>query len=149
MSIYNPNGSLQHKIVLSPDIYGSRNIDNVIQKPNGNILLASVDDYCERGLTEIDMDGNIERQYMSSLGGSGAVNFVDSSGRIVITNTHNGIELLDSELNPLNFTGPQLNGGLLDFPNVLDYNRERNEAVGFCCCNKTNTVLTIFGFTEE
>lgn len=40
-------------------------------------------------LGEIGTDGDLERQYKSSLGGNSAVNFVDISGRIVITDSDN------------------------------------------------------------
>lgn len=40
-------------------------------------------------LGEIGTDGDLERQYKSSLGGNSVVNFVDISGRIVITDSDN------------------------------------------------------------
>ena len=88
---------------------GSEYVDRVIQKSNGNLVLASINgDRCERVLTEIDTDGKIQRQYISSIGNRSSVNSADMYGRIMIHKPLTGeIELLDSELNPLDFAGLQ------------------------------------------
>ena len=55
------------------------------------------------------MTGRIIRQYQSSLGGRPSrVEFADIYGRILISDPDDRMELLDSEFNHLDFTGPHL-----------------------------------------
>ena len=144
VSIYDANGSL----MSSQDIYGLEFVDRVFHKSNGNLVVASLhgDNY-KRALTEIDTDGKIQRQYISSLGAASSVSIADTYGRIVITEQLTGIELLDAELNPLGFARRYLGQSLnLD---ELHYNSERNEVMSVCCADFHSTFLTTFRFTEE
>ena len=83
-------------------------------------------------LTEIDTDGKIQRQYLSSFSPASSVNLADMYGRIVIATRGQGIELLDSELNPLDFDRP-IPRPVLEFSTELHYNSERNEVMSVCC----------------
>ena len=152
LSGYNTHGHLLNKIRLAKvDPFGGfLCFDRVIQKSNGNLILTYVNDDWQIELAEIDADGSVERRYKSSLTVGSGVNFADMSGRIVIANRHNGVELLDSEFNLLEVTGSYmyLNVG----QNVLyklHYNSERNEVVGTCDNSPMNSVITIFRFKEE
>lgn len=131
--------------MLSPVIYESGYIHSAIQKPNGSIVLVSYNYQYGRKLTEIDTTGSTVRQYQSSLSGDSGVSFADSDGRIVITDPNNRIELLDCEMNLLEYTGPQLNQNQI--PEDLHYNGERNEIVGICE-DFPHSTLTIFRFRE-
>ena len=154
--IYNANGSLQHKIMLSPDIYGFRFVNSVIQKSNGNLVLLSANDEYKAQLLEIDATGAIVRQYQSSLDGRGVVSFADIHGRILINDFRNRIELLDHEFNLLEIAGPRLLEDHLYSPPQIHFNSERNEIVRvemhkYDAVTRIfqATVLSIFRFTEE
>ena len=56
------------------------------------------------------------------------------------------MELLDSEFNHLDFTGPQPDDGTFDVSYQIQYNRERNEILG---SPRFGGLNTIFRFTEE
>ena len=142
--------------MLSPDIYGFRYVNSVIQKSNGNLVLLSANDEYEAQLLEIDTTGGIVRQYQSSLGGCSVVSFADIHGRILINDFRNRIELLDPEFNPLEIAGPRLlEDDLYSLPQI-HFNSERNEIVRVemhkydAVTQKFQaTVLSIFRFTEE
>ena len=101
---YNANGSFHREMTMRSDI---PSFSRIIPKANGNLVLVSTNDQTQTMLTEIDMDTTIIRQYLSSLepvivcntGIYGGMLIVDQLGRI---------ELLDSEFNVLDATGPQL-----------------------------------------
>lgn len=124
-----------------------RHVVGVIPRSNGNLVLESIGDHRNTVLTEIDMDGIIERKYTSSL--RGRVNFVDTSGRIAIDDPVNGVELLDAELNLLEYTGPQPNKREFTFYSSWHYNSQRNESIGISGPGLRKGVLTIFRFSEE
>lgn len=95
------------------------------------------------------MDGNIVRQYQSSLRGY-RVNIADNHGRILIVGRSNRMELLDSELNVLYFTGPKLPKHQLIIPDELHYDRLRNEAMGVHYDGLLESyVITTYRFTEK
>lgn len=145
ISIYSPYGFLQREVIWSPD-YSSR-VRSVFERSNGNLVFHAVSNEYAIVLTEMDSDGVIRRKFESSLRGNGGVNFVDASGRILIYEPNNGIELLDSELNLLDFTAqqPQVNGST---SSRLHYNSKRNEVIGISRgCN--TSFLTIFRLSEE
>lgn len=101
---------------------------------------------------EIDANGKIERQYKSSMSGSSCVNFADSSGRIIICDPRKRIELLDSELNLLDFsrTEPyQEDIHVLGECHSIHYNSERNEVVDFRLAGRQSSVITIFRFSGQ
>lgn len=143
VSVYDPNGNLLHKMILWPGILGFRCRENIIQKPNGNLVLVTLNSESDTELMEINATGSIEHQCRSSLRVQSGVHFADISGRFVITEQDNRIRLLDSELNLLDFTFPHLNGSLLNF------NSERNEIVSILSVGNNHSVLTIFRFTED
>ena len=76
---------------------------------------------------EIDTFGSVVRRYQSALAAETSVNFADIYGRILITNWQCRFELLDSELNLLDFTGLQPHEGQIFIPRKLHFNSERNE----------------------
>ena len=131
VSIYDANGSLQHEIMLSSDIDAFR-YKNVIQKSNGNLVLAYVNDQNHKiKLLEIDMSGSVVRQYQSSFGEESFVNFADIYGRIMITEPHEGMELLDSEFNLLGTYSLQQDEGKNLLLYDLHYDSERNEICAY------------------
>lgn len=73
VSVFNLNGSLQHRVILSPDVYGFKHVNSAIQKSNGNLVLTYVSQQFHLVLMEIDANGKIERQYKSSMSGSSCV----------------------------------------------------------------------------
>lgn len=94
--------------------------------------------------------GNVVRRYQAALGGETGVNFADIYGRIMITNKDSRLELLDSELNLLDFTGLQPHEGQFLVPYKLQFNSERNEIMCiFNFCNPFATFLYIFRFISE
>lgn len=149
VSVFNSNGSLQQKIMLFQDIYGSTYISRVIQRSNGHLVLVRHGDQSEAKLMEIDTTGSIVGQYQSSLSGGSCANFADIYERIMLIDSSNRIELLDSELNLIELTDPLRVEGDVLFPNVLHYNVERNEAVCIHMVTIRNCALTIFRFIEE
>jgi len=149
VSIFSPDGFLQHKVILSPDVDGFTYVRSAIQKANGNLVLESVSEQLKKLLTEINMDGNIERRYESSLSGISGVNSADPFGRILINDPDNGIELIDSEFNRLEFTGPQPHKDDFCCFYRLRYDRERNEVIGICSGTSDYTGLIIFRLSEE
>lgn len=147
ISIYNASGSLQRQLKLSWDI---SSFSDLIPKPNGNIVLISVNNEYRKKLTEVDMKGSILRQYKSSISEYKGVTQADVYGRILITDRLNRIELLDSEFNLLDCAGPQPYKEKLISPYKLHYNSERNEIVSFIEGSADErSVLTIFHLTEE
>lgn len=102
---FDANGSL----VLSADIQGFDRVDRVIQKSNGNLVLA-FSGLHKIVLTEISTDGKVLRQYVSSPQFSvGSVHFVDAYDRILVADMYGtSIHLLDSELNRLDFASEAL-----------------------------------------
>ena len=151
IDLYNANGSLQQKIILSKDIFEFR-FRNVMQKPNGNLVLVSFNDqFCGRKLTEIDTRGSIVRQYQSRLIPGTDANFADIYGRIMIVNMYNQTELVDDELNLLDFADPQLSERRIRSmcPLLVDLNRERNEIVRFSYASRDKMFITTFRFAEK
>ena len=150
VGIYDANGFVQHKIRLSPAIYGFRYVSSVIQKSNGNLVLVSSNNVHETKLLEIDMSGRIIREYQSSFRGAGVKSFEDIYGRILVNYPDSRIELLDSEFNLLDVAVPRLDDGEILSPYEMHYNSERHEMVGFRYDWNTKTsVLVTFRFTEE
>ena len=93
------------------------------------------------------MDGTIIRQ--SSFNAYLCASYADIYGRVLL-NDHGSLELLDSEFNLLNFTGPQLGAGQFIFPFRLRYNSGRNEVVAIVNDqNFPKGLLTIFHLREE
>jgi len=151
VSIYNANGSLQHEIMLSP-VLNVLSYMSVIQKSNGNVVLAYIREQSPQvELLEIDTGGSIVRQYHSSMREGSYVNSADAHGRIMITDQTGGIELLDSELNPLG-TYSLLENGIHLFEDLryTGFNGEMNEiaCIGFDKQSQVK-VLTVFRFAEE
>lgn len=139
VSIYNAIGSLASSV----DIHGFRYVDRVIQRSNGNLVLASItDDHSERVLTEIDTDGKIQRQYRSSLGEGSRVDVANMRGRIVIRKLPRGMELLDPELNLLEAVDCGFIGIFAAF-NLLHYDSERNEAITVIVYKRGDSLIII------
>lgn len=146
VSIYDANGSL----VLSADIYmsGYTFVDRVIQKSNGNLVLASISgDNFDRVLTEINMQGRIQRQYVSSLGAGSTVSVADMYDGIVIYKLYVGMELLDSEFNRLDFTSKRLMKPMR--MQYMHYSYERDELISCCAFNNNRSFLKAFYFNHE
>lgn len=146
---YDTNGTL----VLYASVHGLGFVDRVMQKANGNLVLASQSvDKNRRVLTEIDADGKVVRQHVSSLDGDmSTVVYAYGRDRMLITDPIDGCELLDSEFNSLDFEGRQLTENMhIDFS---EYNGERNEfvSIGFCVSDlgDLDPTFTTFRFTEE
>lgn len=146
---YDTNGTL----VLYASVHGLGFVDRVMQKANGNLVLASQSgDKNRRVLTEIDADGKAVRQHVSSLDGDmSTVVYAYGRDRMLITDPIDGCELLDSEFNSLDFEGRQLTENMhIDFS---EYNGERNEfvSIGFCVSDlgDLDPTFTTFRFTEE
>ena len=98
------------------------------------------------------MDVTIIRQYQSSSLGAVSVCNAGMYGRMLLIDRFNRIELLDSEFNFLDFTGPQLNESKYIYnPKTSHFNSERNElvAIVYDAADYQNGRLTIFRFTEE
>jgi len=153
VKVYDPTGSLQHEIMLTADIISVRYVFDAIEKFNGNILLASLDQ-SHVLLTEIDTTGRMLRQYETAIYmyASFDVSFIDIHGRILLNDNQNTMALLDSELNPLDFTIDKQLG--VQYVNnhkyQLHYDIERNEIVSVCEFSSPKTrVLTVFRFIEE
>lgn len=110
VAIYNANGFLQHEIMF-PQYAGEMirlaHLGDTILKSNGNIVLVT-SGYNKRKLLEMDLSGNVVREYQSSLDLYDCVTFEDRHGRILITDVHMGMELIDAEYNLLDFSFPQL-----------------------------------------
>lgn len=151
ISVYAMNGSKQRGITLSPKNHNFCYVFSAIQKSNGNILVVSANSLCETKVLEIDANERIVCQYQSSLlSGLSVGLFADTYGRIFITDWRNRMELLDSELNLLQFTGPRLIQEQVLFVYEMHYDRERNEIVRIDDTdNPAVTALTIFRFKEE
>lgn len=145
VDVFSANGSL----ALSVNVSGFRHIDRVIQRSDGNLVLASLHgnrNRLERVLTELGADGKILRQYKSSLRAASA-NVADMHGRIVICKSFKGMELLDSEFNILEFGGKPKDKSFLF--NAVTYNGERNEVMSSCTFANGKCLITIFRFSEE
>lgn len=148
---YDANGSL----VLSSDVSGLGFVDRVLQKANGNFVLATLNlDKDETVLTEMDTFGKVRGQYISFIDAmSSSVHFADPYDRIMITDkTEEGIELLDSELNLLEFEGRELLSVYI--PIELSYsNSQRNELVFICTdgsdLDDSPRIVSTFRITEE
>lgn len=150
LSVYDTDGSLLNKIMLTKvdPCFGTSPFDSVIHKSNGKLMLIYGNDESQIELAEIDAEGNVERNYKSSLTACGRLNFADTFGRIFITDACNRVELLDSEFNLLDSTGPRLNVGQNTLCK-LHYYSERNEVVSIHFESSMSSVLTIFRFKEE
>lgn len=141
ISVFNADGSMQREIWLSEDVSV---VTHVILKSNGNLILAVRGASCK--LIEIDLDGNIIRQYDSNT--IHAASYADSYGRVLTFNYLENMKLFDAEFNLMDFTGPQLDGGDHFYPNKLHYNSERNELVTVESRGGVKNALVIFRFTE-
>lgn len=152
LRIIDERGSLLNKILLSKvnPSFETRFGDSLIHKPNGNIILTSVNSKYQIELTEIDARGRIVRQHKPPLSGGSGVNFADAYGRVVITHTYNGVEVLDSEFNLLKVTvAPMSSRVQFKVPHIMHYNRQRDEVVGIYANSTTTSTLSIFRFKEE
>jgi hypothetical protein len=96
------------------------------------------------------MDGTILRQYHSSIDSLMVACVADKYGRMMIVDRLNRMELIDSEFNLMEFTGPQLDEGQSIRRGLMHYNSERNEVVTVVKDGDyKHGVLTIFRFTDE
>ena len=155
--IYKANGSLQHEIKLPRDIRAWE-YKNVIQKSNGNLVLAYVgirDDHVT--LTEVDLSGSAVRQFQSSIKHTekSFVDVADESDRLMIGKPFEGIELLDSEFNLLGvYCLPNSDQRRRSLDHVdLRYDRNRNDIVRIHFDWSRHSVplanvVTLFRFTE-
>lgn len=147
--VYDTNGSLQQKMCVPSDIYWD---SPIIPKSNGHLVLVSSSINGQAHLTEMSMDGNIIRQYQSSLN-SCHLKYIspeDKYGRVLIADSAYRIELLDSEFNLMEVTctSPELSGKI-NRPFDLQYNSERNELVAILLGpNFSSGVFIIFQLKE-
>jgi hypothetical protein len=151
ISIFDVNGSLQHEIMLPliDDMEGGS--ENLIQKSNGNLVFAYVNDQnYQITLLEIDASGIVVRRYESSCSGDSCVISADIYGRIMINEMSKGMQLLDSEFNLLGIYNLQQDEGKDHLLFDLHYDNERNEVwrIYYDRGSKTS-VLTTFRFTVE
>jgi len=136
---YDAKGSL----VLSADIHGFRLVKRVMQKSNRNLIIAAMNDRLDTVLTEIDLDGKLKGQHISSHLRM-SMHFADAYGRILVTDPTDGIQLLDSELNRLDLDSQQLGQRILK----STYNTERNVVVCSCVDYSNASFITTFRLTE-
>src|SRR6218665_1039539 len=128
---------------------------NVIQKSNGNLVLAHNSLWNDHtiSLTEIDLSGSVVRQFQSLVDHTerSFVDVADDSGRLMIGKPFEGIELLDSELNLLGVFCPAHGRRLCFDRMVMRYDRNRNEIarIHFDWGGVSASLLTVFRFTEE
>jgi len=161
--IYKADSSLQHEMMLSRDIEALR-YKNVIQKSNGNLVLAYLGLGKKRNrinLLELNLSGSVVRQFQSSVeymyNTESFVEVADEHDRMLIGKPFEGIELLDSEFNHLGiYSLEKPDFKLRPFSNLdrfidLHYDRNRNEIVRpyFDWSMHTSVnVLNTFRFTE-
>lgn len=154
LGAYDADGSLQHEIMLPTDMH-VRIYKNVIKKLNGNLVLAYLDKLTPYPrLLEFDTQGRVVRRFQSSLVTCGSrMDLADDNDRMMIVRMSEGIELLDSEFNPLGVYTPQKDRGKTIRFYDLHYDCNRNEIVrSQRIDNGWDTrvsVLTVFRFTEE
>lgn len=73
----------------------------------------------------------------------------DNNGRMLLTDSFDRMELIDSEFNLMDFTGQLLDESRFTFPEEYHYNSDRNEIIAFPGVqNMQNRVLIIFHLTE-
>lgn len=150
--VYNADGSMQRRLWLPKDtnVYA---YSNVIQKSNGNVVVAYI---CDSGyrqiLLELDTSGNVVRQFQSSVEvvGDWFASLADNYDRMIVGDVRKGFEMLDSEFNLLRVYSLQKGQGKQLSLVHLHYDCHRNEIVRIHCDKRTYTnVLTIFRLTEE
>src|SRR6218665_440242 len=157
IGVYNANGMLQHEVDLPPYTKLCMDID-VIQKSNGNLVLAYIDnDNFQLKLLEFDTSGSVVRQFQASCEpnypGECCVNFADSNDGMMVASSFEVIQLLDSEFNLLGVYSLQPNQNKVPSTIQSHYYRNRNEIM---CINSNQStyknvsaILTIFQFTEK
>lgn len=143
VSIYNANGSLQHEVTLTSEIY---RLSQIIPKPNGNLVLVSYEK-CQykTKLTEVDLHGTVLRQYLPPVCCHMIVSRVDIHGRLMMTDRQQrGTVLLDSQFSPLDFTPPNLDAQYQIYPYdeiLFHYDSERKEIISFLMLQVLREVL--------
>jgi len=149
--IYKIDGSFQQEIRLNLYLF---NVTRIIPKSNGNLVFVSLTQRLDfvafkTQLTETSLDGNIVRQYHSSLPAAD-VDYADSEDRLLIVDRDNKLELLDPQFNPVHVNFPkETSDNLWAHPALVHYDRLRNEVLVIEFKFEIGATLSIINFRED